>query len=277
MSEFAYCDLPACPLQTNRRGAPRRFDDPDLRLLEVEGVSRRFAGEAGIEEIDLAVHRGEILGICGASGCGKSTLLRLVADRETPDAGRIRRHFDRLGMVFQEPNLLPWLNARANVALVGRGEAGDNRRAADEALAAVGLGHALEQYPATLSGGMRQRVAIARALAANPDLLLMDEPFSSLDYFTSVELLELVRQRVLERGISVIFVSHDVREVARLCDRVVVMGGSPGRSLDELFNPLPPGERSCRPGALARFEDQILDAIRQGQPEWRPAGESTRD
>lgn len=263
MSEPRYCDLPACPLQANRH-RPRRFDDPAERLLRIEGVTRRFDRGAGIRDIDLSVHRGEILGVCGASGCGKSTLLRLVAGREVPDAGLIRQDFGRLGMVFQDPNLLPWLNARDNVALVLKGATGENRRDAEQALDAVGLAHAIDQFPATLSGGMRQRVGIARALAANPDLLLMDEPFSSLDYFTSVELLELVRQRVLERGISVIFVSHDVREVVRLCDRVAVMGGTPGRLLDELFNPLPPVERGARPGALARFEDQVLDAIRRG-------------
>ncbi|MFN2381303.1 MAG: ABC transporter ATP-binding protein [Guyparkeria sp.] len=267
MTEYRDCDLPACPLQATTRRALRRLDGPENRLLELEGVCRAFDGGAGVRDIDLAVHRGDILGICGASGCGKSTLLRLVADREVPDAGRIRRHFGRLGMVFQEPNLLPWLSARDNVALVRTDRPDESRQAADEALAAVGLGHASSQYPATLSGGMRQRVGIARALAANPDLLLMDEPFSSLDYFTSVELLELVRQRVLERDIAVVFVSHDVREVARLCDRVVVMGGTPGRVLDELSNPLPHDERSCRPGTLTRFEDQVLDAIRRGQTE----------
>jgi ABC-type nitrate/sulfonate/bicarbonate transport system ATPase subunit len=234
-------------------------------LLELDGVCRHFEGGAGVQGVDLTVHPGEILGICGVSGCGKSTLLRLIADRETPTAGRIERRFDRLGMVFQEPNLLPWLSARDNVSLVRRDRPESNRQAAVEALASVGLAYAADQYPAQLSGGMRQRVGIARALAADPDLLLMDEPFSSLDYFTAVNLLELVRQRVLERDIAVVFVSHDVREVARLCDRVVVMGETPGRLLDELFNPLPHDERNGRPGAMAHFEDRVLEAIRQGQ------------
>ncbi|WP_372986029.1 ABC transporter ATP-binding protein [Marinobacter sp.] len=212
----------------------------------------------------MTVRAGEIVGICGVSGSGKSTLLRLIADRETPTAGRMERGFERLGMVFQEPHLLPWLTAKDNVALVRRNGTEESRSAAADALTSVGLGHALDQYPAQLSGGMRQRVGIARALAAEPDLLLMDEPFSSLDYFTSMDLLELVRQRVLERHITVIFVSHDVRELVRLCDRVVVMGGSPGHLIDELPNPFPHGEREQHPGALARFEDKVLTAIRQG-------------
>ncbi|MGM0516194.1 MAG: ABC transporter ATP-binding protein [Pseudomonadota bacterium] len=267
MNDSRYCDLPACPLQAGAR-EPTRLDalggEP---LLTLDGVCRHFEGGAGVQGVDLTVHRGEILGVCGASGCGKSTLLRLIADREPPTAGRIERRFGRLGMVFQEPHLLPWLSARDNVALVRRDQPMENRRKAVEALASVGLEHAADQYPAQLSGGMRQRVGIARALAADPDLLLMDEPFSSLDYFTAVDLLELVRRRVLERDIAVVFVSHDVREVARLCDRVVVMGWTPGRLLDELFNPLPHDERECRPGALARFEDQLLEAIRRGQPD----------
>lgn len=265
MNDPRYCDLPACPIQAGARQRPRYAARSGESLLELDGVCRQFEGGAGVQGVDLTVHRGEILGICGASGCGKSTLLRLIADRDSPDAGRIERRFDRLGMVFQEPNLLPWLNARHNVSLVLRDRPGDNRQAAAEALTSVGLAQAADQYPAQLSGGMRQRVGIARALAADPDLLLMDEPFSSLDYFTSVDLLELVRRRVLERDIAVMFVSHDVREVARLCDRVVVMGETPGRLLDELFNPLPHDERDRRPGAMAHFEDQVLEAIRQGQ------------
>lgn len=266
MNESRYCDAPACPLKA-RLHEPSTLDETSgERLLAIDGVCRLFTGGAGVQAIDLAVHRGEIVGICGASGCGKSSLLRLVAGRDTPTAGRIDRRFARLGMVFQEPHLLPWLNARDNVALVRRDQPAQNREVALDALESVGLAHAAGQHPTQLSGGMRQRVGIARALAAEPDLLLMDEPFSSLDYFTAVDLLELVRRRVIEKGIAVMFVSHDVREVARLCDRVIVMGGSPGRGLDELNNPLPHAERGCRPGALAHFEDRILQAIRSAQP-----------
>ncbi|MCG5535227.1 ABC transporter ATP-binding protein [Ectothiorhodospira mobilis] len=244
-----------CPFEDSPSDAPA--------LLTLEGVTRIFPGGQGVKGVDLVVRRGEVVGICGASGCGKSTLLRLVAGREHPDEGGIRRDYHRLGMVFQEPNLLPWLTALRNVELVLPRR---DRVRALEALHAVGLEGAEAQYPARLSGGMRQRVGIARALAMEPDLLLMDEPFSSLDYFTRTDLLELVRTRVRALDLGVIFVSHDVREVAHLCDRVLVMGRTPGRTLAELRNPASGKQGRRPPGLVARFEERVLEAIRGGHP-----------
>lgn len=232
-------------------------------LLSLRGVARAFEGGAGVSGIDLDLRPGETLGICGVSGCGKSTLLRLIAGLDTPDSGAIQRPEGRLGMVFQEPQLLPWLTAQGNVELVlGPGHE-DRARAA---LREVGLEHAAGRYPAQLSGGMRQRVGIARALAIEPEVLLMDEPFASLDYFNRIELLELVRDRVRERRIAAVFVSHDVREIVRLCDRVIVLGGQPGRILERLADPLSPAARDARPGRRAAFEERLLEAIRMGAP-----------
>lgn len=232
-------------------------------LLSLRGVARSFEGGAGVTGIDLDLRPGETLGICGVSGCGKSTLLRLVAGLEIPDCGEIQRPPGRLGMVFQEPQLLPWLTALGNVELV-LGPGHEDR--ARSALREVGLEHAAGRYPAQLSGGMRQRVGIARALAIEPEVLLMDEPFASLDYFNRIELLELVRERVDERRIAAVFVSHDVREIVRLCDRMIVLGDQPGRILERLADPLPPAERDTRPGRRAAFEERLLAAIRGGTP-----------
>ncbi len=239
---------------------PALSADNDV-LLRLHGVSRHFTGGAGVVDIDLTLPVGQTLGICGVSGCGKSTLLRLIAGLDLPDEGEIVGSVGRLGMVFQEPQLLPWLSARDNVQLVLGAEQSDKALAA---LREVGLEQAAGRYPAQLSGGMRQRVGIARALAVEPELLLMDEPFASLDYFNRVELLELVRERIHERGITAVFVSHDVREIARLCDRVIVLGSQPGRILEHLHDPLPPLERDARPGRRAAFEERLLQSIRAG-------------
>ncbi|ABM60996.1 ABC transporter ATP-binding protein [Halorhodospira halophila] len=228
-------------------------------VVALDGISRIFAGGGGLSPVDLAVSPGEVVGVTGASGCGKSTLLRLIAGRETASSGAIERHYSRLGMVFQEPTLLPWLTVQGNVELV---LSPSERPRAREALHHVGLESAASQYPAQLSGGMRQRVGIARALAGHPDLLLMDEPFSSLDYINRAELLELVRERVLGAGVAVIFVSHDVREIVQLCHRILVIGGTPGRVQAELHHPAPAHGPQRRPGALANLEERVLAAIR---------------
>lgn len=269
----AMTELPAClDGRLCRHQHPPPSPPQTEIILRLQNVSRWFEAGAGVTNLDLELHAGEVLGICGMSGCGKSTLLRLIADLEQPDQGTIERHHQRPGMVFQEDQLLPWLTARENVELVLPKSASDDtgttqrtqlaRRAQAEAgLEEVGLEKARNQYPAQLSGGMRQRVGIARALAGSPDLLLLDEPFASLDYFTSLQLLDLVASRVQERSIGAVFVSHDVREIARLCDRVLVMGGRPGRLLAAMPNPLPASEREARPGTMAAFEKVILDSI----------------
>lgn len=247
-------------------------------MLEIAGLSHRYAdGHRAVEGVELHVARGELVSIVGPSGCGKSTLLRCVAGLQRPSEGRIAvggRDVDGvpddLAVVFQDytRSLFPWLTVRDNVALPlrRRGLARAERRArAEEALAQVGLDGTAGRYPWQLSGGMQQRVAIARALAYRPELLLMDEPFGSVDAQTREDLEDLLlavrggggggsgggsgggaggepdgaRGGRDGRGMTILLVTHDIDESVYVGDRVVVLTGAPGRVHSELRVELP--------------------------------------
>ncbi|HEX6841470.1 MAG TPA: ATP-binding cassette domain-containing protein, partial [Stellaceae bacterium] len=165
-------------------------------MLQIRHVSKRFDELAALADIDLAVDRGEIVGIVGTSGCGKSTLLRIVGGLEQPSAGSVMLDNvavagprPEVGLVFQEPRLMPWLSVRDNVEFaLARRPREQRRPLAEAALARVGLRTFADALPQQLSGGMAQRAAIARALVARPAVLLLDEPFSALDAFTRFSL-----------------------------------------------------------------------------------------
>ena len=203
---------------------------PAVRLT---GVSKRFgAGPVVLDDISLDVQQGEFLCLLGASGCGKSTLLNLVAGLDAPSAGTVELPGGRAALMFQEAALLPWLTAAQNVELalrlrgVGKRE---RRERAGELLDLVRLRDAGSKRVHELSGGMRQRVAMARALAQETGVLLMDEPFAALDAITRDVLHEeLVRLRE-SQALTVLFVTHNVREAVRLGDRVVLLSSRPGR------------------------------------------------
>ena len=224
-------------------------------MLEVTDLTRTYghgdAAHVAIEGVSLSVAEGELVSIVGPSGCGKSTLLRCVAGLLTPTAGRIElngslveRVPDRLSVVFQDysRSLYPWLTVQDNVALpLRRTERSRKARraAADASLAAIGLPGVAHKYPWQLSGGMQQRVAIARALACDPILLLMDEPFGSVDAQTREDLEDLTLRVRQERGITILVVTHDIDESAYVGDRVIVLTPGPGRILADLPVSLP--------------------------------------
>jgi len=194
-------------------------------LLQFRGV--RFGYQAPVlRGIDLDVEAGSITAVMGPSGSGKSTLLALAAGIITPDAGEVHRRSTRLGMVFQDPALLPWRSALDNVAfpLIALGQHKRERRERARAmLANVGLsGDDAGKYPRQLSGGMRQRVALARALVIEPDLLLCDEPFSALDALVRAELWRIVRDIHARSGLTMLIVTHDGPE-AMQCDRLAIL------------------------------------------------------
>jgi iron(III) transport system ATP-binding protein len=211
-------------------------DDRDL-ALRCRGVSKRFGRTIAVDDLDLDVPRGTVTALLGPSGCGKTTALRLVAGLEVPDAGTIEIHGRevagpdgavpperrRIGMVFQDYALFPHLDVVGNVAYGLTGDRSARRRRALGALELVGLAHLADRTVTALSGGQQQRVALARALAPEPELVLLDEPFSNLDAALRATVREDVREILRAAGATAVFVTHDQEEALSLADEVAVM------------------------------------------------------
>jgi NitT/TauT family transport system ATP-binding protein len=220
-------------------------------VLEVLKVTHSYGQHTALEDVSFEVGAGELVSIVGASGCGKSTLLRVIAGLIPPSAGEVRLSgdlvtgvADNLAVVFQDysRSLLPWMSVRDNVMFPLSRRAMDRarrRRAADEALEAVGLAEAAGKYPWQLSGGMQQRVSIARALAYRPNLLLMDEPFGSVDAQTREDLEDLLLAVRGDNAMTILLVTHDIDESVYVGDRVLVMSRAPGRVIADLEVGLP--------------------------------------
>ncbi|MBW8707961.1 MAG: ATP-binding cassette domain-containing protein [Alphaproteobacteria bacterium] len=212
-------------------------------MITLQGAAKRFAnGVQALEDLSFTVKRGEFVSLLGPSGCGKSTALRLVAGLLAPDAGAVRYMGGKpeIGFVFQDHTLMPWADALTNARLpldlkkLPRRE-GDRRAAA--ALARVGLAGFERAFPRELSGGMKMRVSIARALAAQPQLLLLDEPFAALDEITRNALGDDLLKLWREDGLTVLFVTHSVSESSYLAGRVLVMTPRPGRIAADIALP----------------------------------------
>ncbi|QFZ73661.1 ATP-binding cassette domain-containing protein [Streptomyces fagopyri] len=233
----------------------------------IEHVSKSFAGPAGpqlvLDDITFDVAPGEFVTLLGASGCGKSTLLNLVAGLDAPTTGGITTD-GRPALMFQEHALFPWLTAGKNIelALRLRGVAKSERRdRADELLELVRLKGAYGKRVHELSGGMRQRVAMARALAQDSRLLLMDEPFAALDAITRDVLHDELTRIWRETRLSVLFVTHNVREAVRLAQRVVLLSSRPGRVAREWTVDIPQPRR-IEDTAVAELSVEITEQLR---------------
>lgn len=208
-----------------------------MTLLRLEQVGRRFDGRAAVEDISLEVPEGAFVTLLGASGSGKTTILRLIAGLDTPTSGRIVWRDDApppLGYVFQSATLLPWATVAENVALPLTLAGTSDSAAVKWALGEVGLADRMDARPAELSGGMQMRVSIARALVGRPRLLLLDEPFAALDEITRDRLGALVQRLWREQALTVVFVTHSIREAAYHATRAVVLERSPGRISTEI-------------------------------------------
>jgi NitT/TauT family transport system ATP-binding protein len=205
--------------------------------LAFENVRFAYNGVPVLDGINLTVPAGAVAALMGPSGCGKSTAIAIAAGLLQPESGQVRQSCRRPAIMFQDPLLLPWRTALANVAFAlkaDRLDTGERRQRARAVLATVGLeGDDLSKYPRQLSGGMRQRVALARALVVEPDMLLLDEPFSGLDVDLGRQMLALVRSIVDRRGVSALVVTHDTRQAARFADRVFALSAAPAHVLAE--------------------------------------------
>ncbi|SAK62210.1 sulfonate ABC transporter ATP-binding protein [Caballeronia fortuita] len=189
--------------------------------LELDGVSRVFAGRAVLKDVSLDVKRGQFVSMLGASGAGKTTLLRILAGLDQADSGRVRVAGAR-SVVFQEPRLVPAKRVWENV-VIGHDRLGAAKSSALAALDEVGLARHADGWPKTLSGGEAQRVALARALVREPKLLLLDEPFAALDALTRIRMYELVARLWRAHTPAVVLVTHDIDEAILLSDRIVVL------------------------------------------------------
>jgi NitT/TauT family transport system ATP-binding protein len=240
-----------------------------VSLLEINELTKVFGEGAqateAIRDLTFEVEEGEFVCVIGPSGCGKTTLLRCVSGLVSPTSGavvlrgrRVVKPPDEMALVFQEYNrsLFPWMTVRQNVAFPLRRKRLSKerrRRRAEEAIEAVDLEAFIEHYPWQLSGGMQQRVAIARALAYQPSVLLMDEPFASVDAQTRTDLEDLTLRLGQRYGMTVLFVTHDIDESVYLGDRIVVLTPAPARIRETVAVELPRPRDQIETKGLAEF------------------------
>ncbi|WP_176041942.1 ABC transporter ATP-binding protein [Burkholderia stabilis] len=265
----------------------------DTPLLDLRITRKLYGDHTILADVPLQVARGEIVCVVGPSGCGKSTLLRIVAGLDPDFRGSVKLDgitldgpSPRIGMIFQEPRLLPWLSIADNVGFASGPRGGDEPTVA-RLLDEVGLAGVARQLPATLSGGMAQRAAIARGLFGEPDLLLLDEPFSAVDAITRMRLQTLLLDVVHRHRMAAIVVTHDLDEALYLGDRVLMLAPNPGRVDDEIRvalarprdrrDPSLAAQRARLLGAFQRFHDRADDTGRQPPHALRASGSGIRE
>lgn len=254
-------------------------------MLQLASVTKVYPnGVHALERFSAEIQLGEIIAIIGGSGCGKSTLLRAVAGLDRASAGTVTLDGEtitaphaKVGIIFQEPRLLPWLTVADNIGF-GLSElpAAERRERVAKALARVGLADKAKVWPRELSGGQAQRVAIARALVAQPEVLLLDEPFSALDAFTRKDLQDHLLDLWADTRPTLVLVTHDVEEAVVLADRVLVMRPYPGRLFEEItINLSRPRDRNAP--LFEQFKRHVLTALDRSLDRTVPDMQGRRD
>jgi ABC-type nitrate/sulfonate/bicarbonate transport system ATPase subunit len=240
--------------------------------LQLEKVSRSFGSLEVLRELSLTISRGEFVAVVGPSGCGKTTLLNLLSGFDQPSSGSIHRDGE-VRMVYQQDGLFPWMTVAENIALGLRylKDAADRTRQTNELLRLIRLESFEKHYPHQLSGGMRQRVELARALAGDSDILLLDEPFSALDYLTRLRLRQELARLLDERPRTVALVTHDIEEAAQLADRVIVLSERPAQIQYELSISVPRPRDLTHPEVVSAIH-RILTELGIEQDHEKTAG-----
>ncbi len=233
--------------------------------FRLEGVGRAFGPVEALQDLSLTIGDGELVVVVGPSGCGKTTLLNLLSGFDQPTSGVIRRS-GAVRMVHQQDGLFPWRSAAGNIEMGLRhiAEPAERARQRDAMLLLVGLEGFADHYPHQLSGGMRQRVELARALAGESDILLLDEPFSALDYITRLRMRRELARLLRERPRTVVLVTHDIEEAAQLADRVVVLSGRPGRIRSERRLLLPRPRELTHPEVVQAIHSILVELGLEG-------------
>ncbi len=242
-----------------------------MPLVEVSNVEFAYTTEPVVHGASFSIERGEIVSILGPSGCGKSTLLRLIAGLEIPDTGTILTdgasagtNRELLRFLFQDYDAYPWYTVRENVELGSGSTPYPDNVVVDKILAQVGLKGSADRYPGELSGGMRKRLGLARCLVRHPALLLLDEPFSSLDIDTKYGMYDLVQRLWRDSGCAVILVTHDLHDAILLSDRILVASPKPMRLCEVINVPFdrPRGDQIYNSADYLRIRQQLTSLLR---------------